>query len=122
MLLNYLYDASADPKSTVKKESLRLLALVSVSHPDFTYTHLTKIIAHIVKRLNDVDSSVWDACRDAIGELSAQYLKAESVGDNTSGVGLFKKPLFEAMAEQNKRMQSGDKSDPRAYKRGNPGG
>ncbi|CAN6557912.1 unnamed protein product [Malus baccata var. baccata] len=107
MLLNCLYDASADPKPAVKKESLRLLALVSASHPDFTSTHLTKIIAHIVKRLKDADSGVRDACRDAIGALSAQYLKAESVSDNGSVVGLFTKPLFEAMAEQNKGVQSG---------------
>lgn len=110
MLLNCLYDASADPKPAVKKESLRLLALVSASHPDFTSTHLTKIIAHIVKRLKDADSSVRDACRDAIGALSAQYLKGESVSDNGvlgSIVGLFMKPLFEAMAEQNKGVQSG---------------
>ncbi|PQM33678.1 microtubule-associated protein TORTIFOLIA1 isoform X2 [Prunus yedoensis var. nudiflora] len=110
MLLNCLYDASADPKPAVKKESLRLLALVSASHPDFTSTHLTKIIAHIVKRLKDADSGVRDACRDAIGALSAQYLKGESVSDNGvlgSIVGLFMKPLFEAMAEQNKGVQSG---------------
>ncbi|KAM1057248.1 hypothetical protein ACFX2A_031210 [Malus domestica] len=107
MLLNCLYDASADPKPAVKKESLRLLSLVSASHPDFTSTHLTKIIAHVVKRLKDADSGVRDACRDSIGSLSAQYLKAHSVSDNGSVVGLFMKPLFEAMMEQNKGVQSG---------------
>ncbi|XP_015898867.2 TORTIFOLIA1-like protein 1 isoform X2 [Ziziphus jujuba] len=110
MLLNCLYEASTDPKPAVKKESIRLLATVCASHGDSTSTHLTKIIAHIVKRLKDADSGVKDACRDAIGALSAQYLKGENGGDNGSlgsVVTLFVKPLFEAMGEQNKGVQSG---------------
>ncbi|KAK9269496.1 hypothetical protein L1049_001271 [Liquidambar formosana] len=108
MLLNCLYDATADPKPAVKKEALRLLAVLCAIHGDSTSTHLTKIIAHIVKRLKDADSAVRDACRDAIGSLSARYLKSE--GDNGglgSVVSLFVKPLFEAMGEQNKAVQSG---------------
>lgn len=112
MLLNCFYEASADPKPAVKKESIRLLTAVCASHGDSTSTHLTKIIAHIVKRLKDGDSGVKDACRDAIGALSAQYLKGETGhhGDNAglgSVVTLFVKPLFEAMGEQNKGVQSG---------------
>lgn len=104
MLLNCLYESSNDPKAGVKKESLRLLSLTCQLHSDFTSTHLTKIIAHIVKRLKDSDSAVKDACRDAIGALSAQFLKG---GGDGSVVGLFVKPLFEAMGEQNKGVQSG---------------
>ncbi|KAJ7960732.1 microtubule-associated protein TORTIFOLIA1-like [Quillaja saponaria] len=113
MFLNCLYDTSSDPKPAVKKESLRLLTLVCASHSDSTSTHLTKIIAHIVKRLKDSDSGVRDACRDAIGSLSAQYLKGEAGGGggDNGGLGslvpLFVKPLFEAMGEQNKGVQSG---------------
>ncbi|XP_052208025.1 microtubule-associated protein TORTIFOLIA1-like [Diospyros lotus] len=108
MLLNCLYDATGDPKPTVKKESLRLLAVLCAAHGDSTASHLTKIIAHIVKRLKDSDSGVRDACRDAIGALSAQFLKGD--GDNGvagSVVSLFVKPLFEAMGEQNKAVQAG---------------
>ncbi|XP_050367515.1 microtubule-associated protein TORTIFOLIA1-like isoform X2 [Argentina anserina] len=109
MLLNCLYDASADPKPAVKKESLRLLALASASHPDSAASHLTRIVAQIVKRLKDADSGVRDACRDAIGALAAQYLKGGGGGGENVGsvVGLFVKPLFEAMGEQNKGVQSG---------------
>ena len=110
MLLNCLCDAAAgDPKPAVKKESLRLVAALCAAHGDSTATHLTKIIAHVVKRLKDSDSGVRDACRDAIGALSAQYLKGEG-GDNVglgSVVSLFVKPLFEAMSEQNKGVQAG---------------
>lgn len=104
MLLNCLYDSTNDPKPAVKKESLRLLSLLCATHPDSTATHLTKIIAHIVKRLKDPDSCVKDACRDAIGQLSSQYFKG---GDSGSVVSLFVKPLFEAMNEQNKGVQAG---------------
>ncbi|EEF39420.1 conserved hypothetical protein [Ricinus communis] len=122
MLLNSLYDSlsdSSNSKPSVKKESLHLLSLTCQSHRDLTLPHLTKIISHIVKRLKDSDSSVKDACGDAIGVLSTLYLKSGNGnggggegggGDNNavgSMVGLFVRPLFEAMGEQNKGVQSG---------------
>nr|GMC53750.1 microtubule-associated protein TORTIFOLIA1 [Ipomoea batatas] len=108
MFLNCLYDAANDSKPAVKKESLRLLAALCASHADSTASHLTKIIAHIVKRLKDSDSAVRDACRDAIGSLSSQYLKGEAeTGALASVVSLFVKPLFEAMGENNKTVQVG---------------
>ena len=71
-------------------------------------THHTKIISHVIKRLKDNDSSVRDACRDAIGSLSNLYLKSSNGNNgNESVVGLFVRPLFEAMGEQNKGVQSG---------------
>lgn len=111
MLLNCLYDATNEPKPAVKKESLRLLALLCASHTDSAATHLTKIIAHIVKRLKDSDSAVRDACRDSIGSLSSLYLKGETAADHNAGlnsvVSLFVKPLFESMGENNKTVQGG---------------
>ncbi|CAH9135696.1 unnamed protein product [Cuscuta epithymum] len=109
MFLNCLYDSSNDSKPAVKKESLLLLAALCAAHGDSTATHLTKIIAHIVKRLKDSDSAVREACCDAIGSLSSQYLKgeAESGGGLGSVVSLFVKPLFEAMGENNKTVQGG---------------
>ncbi|GMJ11512.1 SPIRAL 2, CONVOLUTA, TORTIFOLIA 1 [Hibiscus trionum] len=104
MLLNCLFDSLNDPKQAVKKESLRLLSVLCNCHGELAASHLTKIIPHIVKRLKDADSGVRDACRDSIGALSAQYLKGENGGNM---VGLFVKPLFEAMGEQNKVVQSG---------------
>ncbi|KAL3508508.1 hypothetical protein ACH5RR_027909 [Cinchona calisaya] len=114
MLVNCLYDATNDPKPAVKKESLRLLAVLCASHTDSAATHLTKIIAHIVKRLKDSDSAVRDACKDAIGSLASLYLKgdaAPAAADQNAGlnsvVSLFVKPLFEAMSENNKIVQGG---------------
>lgn len=102
MLLNCLYDAASDPKPALKKESLRLLALVASSHPDPASAHLTKIIAHIARRLKDADSGVRDACRDSIGALANQY-----IGSDGEAVALFVRPLFEVMGEQNKAVQTG---------------
>ncbi|CAN1147046.1 Microtubule-associated protein TORTIFOLIA1 [Linum perenne] len=112
MLLNSLYDTLSDQstaKPSVKKESLHLLGLVCQTHRELTLPHLTKVITHIVKRLKDSDSGVRDACRDAIGALSGLYLR-EGGGDGNAGgsmVGLFVRPLFEAMGEQNKVVQAG---------------
>ncbi|KAH0942017.1 hypothetical protein HID58_001654 [Brassica napus] len=107
MFLNCLYDSCSDPKPAVKKECLHLLSYVCSLHSDSTAVHLTRIIAQIVKRLKDPDSGVRDACRDTIGALSGIYLKGREEGSNTLAVGLFVKPLFEAMGEQNKVVQSG---------------
>ncbi|KMS98460.1 hypothetical protein BVRB_4g091550 [Beta vulgaris subsp. vulgaris] len=105
MLLNCLFDSSfSDPKPAVKKESIRLLAVLCGSHPDSTGTHLVKIIAHIVKRLRDPDSGVREACKEAIGIISGIYIKGEA--DN-GVVSVFVRPLFEAMGENNKGVQLG---------------
>ncbi|WOH04205.1 hypothetical protein DCAR_0623614 [Daucus carota subsp. sativus] len=108
MLLNCLFDATNDPKPAVKKESLRLLAVLCATHGDSSSTHLTKIIGHIVKKLKDSDSGVRDSCRDAIGALSGQYLKGETGenGGHGSIVSLFAKPLFESMNDQSKVVQA----------------
>ena len=103
MLLNSLYDTiSSDLKPFAHKDSLRLLAFTCATHPDSSSTHLTKIIGHVIKRLKDFDSTIHDACRDSIGSLSNLYLKPladSSNGNNESMVGLFVRPLFEAMGE-----------------------
>ncbi|KAG5255161.1 microtubule-associated protein [Salix suchowensis] len=125
MLLNSHYDSlseTSNSKPSVKKESLHLLSLACQFHRDLTLPHLAKIISCVVKRLKDSDSSVRDACRDAIGVLSGLYLKGNGGGGEGGGgggggggdgncaapmVGLFVRPLFEAMGEQNKVVQSG---------------
>ncbi|XP_042420174.1 microtubule-associated protein TORTIFOLIA1-like [Zingiber officinale] len=103
-----------------RRESLRLLALLCACHTDAASAHLPRIIAHIVRRLRDPtpDSFVREACRDAAGSLATLYLRpsiaaAAAAEDGPGGggsspvVGLFVKPFFEAMAEQNKVVQGG---------------
>ncbi|KAI3768946.1 hypothetical protein L6452_00042 [Arctium lappa] len=108
MLLNSLYEATNDNnKTAVKKEAIRLLFFLCATHTESAASHLTKIIAHIVKRLKDSDSGVKDACRESIGQLSCLYLKGEGVENIGSVVALFVKPLFEALNDQNKGVQAG---------------
>ncbi|KAK1284051.1 Microtubule-associated protein TORTIFOLIA1 [Acorus calamus] len=107
MLLNCFYDASSsssDPSkpSVVKRESLRLIALLCSSHPEPASAHLPKIISHVVRRLKDSDASVRDACRDTVGSLSGLYLR-----ESSEAATLFVKPFFEAMGEQSKPTQAG---------------
>ncbi|KAG7540568.1 Armadillo-type fold [Arabidopsis thaliana x Arabidopsis arenosa] len=85
MFLNCLYDLCS-----VKKECHHLL--------------LTRTIADVVKRLKDssMDSGVRDACVDTIGALSRIYLNSDD-----AVVALFVEPLFEAMRERRKGVQSG---------------
>ncbi|CAA3026684.1 microtubule-associated TORTIFOLIA1 [Olea europaea subsp. europaea] len=102
MLLNCLHDAMNDPKPAVKKESIRLLAVLCTARTNFAATHLTKIVAHIVKRLKDSDSQVREACCDTVGSLSVLYLKGG--GGNDGVASLFVKPLFEVIGENNKAV------------------
>ncbi|KAL8162555.1 hypothetical protein V2J09_014044 [Rumex salicifolius] len=110
MLLNTLFDSSSsDPKPAVKKHSVRLIATLCASHADATATHLVKIVSHIAKRLRDSDSGVRDACRDAIGVLSAAYIDGGGGGGGGENgvVSLFMKPLLDALGENDKGVQVG---------------
>ncbi|KAJ0250345.1 TORTIFOLIA1-like protein 1 [Hirschfeldia incana] len=104
VLLHCLFDSSSDPKPPVKRESTRLLSFLCLTYPDLTLSQLSRIVSHVVRRLKDADTGVRDACRDAIGALSEKFL---SGGEGAAMVGLFAKPLFEAMGEQNRSLQSG---------------
>ncbi|GJY85510.1 microtubule-associated protein tortifolia1-like protein [Tanacetum coccineum] len=109
IFLNTLYSTTTittiSTKPLLKKEAIKLFSLLSDTHCDLTVTHLKKIVSCIVKCLNDPDSGVKEACIDAIGALSGVYLRG---GDGSGGlVNWFVKPLFDAMNEQNKWVQSG---------------
>ncbi|GLJ31123.1 hypothetical protein SUGI_0623200 [Cryptomeria japonica] len=103
--LNCLYDTDFQHKGIVRKECVKLLGTMATTHTDLISPHLTKIVIHIVKRLKDPDSSVRDACHATMGVLAAHYLHANGAG--SSLVSVFVKPLFEAMGEQTKSVQSG---------------
>ena len=96
MIFNSLYEAATNPKPAVKRVTLRLLAAVCARHSDAA-------VAHVVRRLKDANSAVRDACRNTVGALIVQYLKGDDGGGGRGGVGtvvgLFVKPLFEAMGE-----------------------
>jgi len=114
MCLSCLYDTDGEQKSAVRKECVKLFGTIANVHGDAIASHLRKIISNIVKRIKDPDSNVRDACPETMGIFAAQYLSANSTvrdngGQSESGsaVALFTKPLFEAMNEQNKNIQTG---------------
>lgn len=118
VFLSCLYDSEMQQKSVVKKECVRLFSLLVSVHTDLLVPHLTKIIASIMRRLRDPDSSVRDACVDSIASLSARMLcpsssssglEKENGSQNASALTLatFSKPLFDALCEQNKSVQTG---------------
>ncbi|CAH9128480.1 unnamed protein product [Cuscuta epithymum] len=105
--LSCILDTDSEQKSAVRKECVRLMGTLTSLHDNLVGPHLTKVVASIVKRLKDSDSVVRDACVETVGILAA---KLGHVGGDSEHDGFFVvlvRPLFEALGEQNKQVQSG---------------
>ncbi|KDP27742.1 hypothetical protein JCGZ_19771 [Jatropha curcas] len=103
--LSCILETDKEQKSSVRKECIRLMGLLVNFHKSLVGPHVGKMVATIVKRLRDPDSVVRDACVETVGVLAS---KLGNYGDEKGGVFvLLVKPLFEALGEQNKQMQSG---------------
>ncbi|KAI5079644.1 hypothetical protein GOP47_0005710 [Adiantum capillus-veneris] len=118
--LSCLYDSEMQQKSVVKKECVRLFGSLASRHGDLIIPHLSKVIGSILRRLRDPDSSVWDACVDAMGILSSHTIplssssptqgngaKSSSMSSSALTLDAFSKPLLDALSEQNKSVQTG---------------
>ncbi|KAJ4785648.1 ARM repeat superfamily protein [Rhynchospora pubera] len=91
-------DMDSEAKSSVRRECIRLMGVLGISHGALLGPHMAKIVSGIVKRLKDSDSVVRDACVETCGVLSR----------NVEGVFVtLARPLFEALGEQNKYVQGG---------------
>ncbi|XP_065880363.1 TORTIFOLIA1-like protein 2 [Euphorbia lathyris] len=103
--LSCILDTDKEQKSAVRKECIRLLGVLVNYHQSLVGPYVTKMVATIVKRLRDPDSIVRDACVDTMGVLAS---KLSDDGDENGGAFVsLVRPLFEALGEQNKQMQSG---------------
>ncbi|XP_057994165.1 TORTIFOLIA1-like protein 2 [Hevea brasiliensis] len=103
--LSCILDTDKEQKSTVRKECIRLMGVLVNFHTSLLGPHVGKMVATIVKRLRDPDSVVRNACVETMGVLAS---KLSNHGGEKSGVFvLLVRPLFEALGEQNKQMQSG---------------
>lgn len=103
--LSCILDTDSEQKSAVRKECVRLMGALATFHESFVLPHLGKIVTSIVKRLKDSDSIVKDVCVETVGVLASKLGSIEGESD-----GIFValvKPLFEALGEQNKQVQSG---------------
>ncbi|KAK4414911.1 TORTIFOLIA1-like protein 2 [Sesamum alatum] len=103
--LSCILDTDSEKKSAVRKECIRLMGTLATFHEGLVGPHLAKMVASIVKRLKDSDSVVRDACVETVGILASKLSSSRIETD-----GLFivlVRPLFEALGEQNKHVQSG---------------
>ncbi|EOY31702.1 ARM repeat superfamily protein, putative isoform 1 [Theobroma cacao] len=103
--LSCILDTDSEHKSAVRKESIKLMATLARFHQGLIGPYLSKMVASIVKRLKDPDSVVRDACQETFGVLASKLSNQEL--DNNGVFVALVKPLFEALGEQNKQVQSG---------------
>lgn len=103
--LSCILDTDSELKSAVRKECIRMMGMLASFHGSIIGPHLGKMMASVVKRLKDPDSVVRDACVETVGILASKLSNGEGESDVVF-VALVK-PLFEALGEQNKQVQSG---------------
>ena len=103
--LSCILDTDSELKSAVRKECIRMMGMLASFHGGIIGPHLGKMMASIVKRLKDSDSVVKDACVETVGMLASKLSNGE--GESDAVFVTLVKPLFEALGEQNKQVQSG---------------
>ncbi|KAE8720849.1 Kinase superfamily protein isoform 1 [Hibiscus syriacus] len=103
--LSCILDTDSEKKSAVRKESVRLMATLARFHHGLIVPYLSKMVASILKRLKDPDSIVRDTCHETMGVLASKLSDHED--DNNGVFVMLVKPLFEALGEQHKYVQSG---------------
>ena len=114
LCLSCLYETDSQQKSTVRKECVKMFGTLSSLHEELLSPHLPKIVNNIVKRLRDPDSSIRDACAEAMGTLAVKVSPLSSNGGAetngnvfTGALGVFAKPLFDVLNEQSRSVQVG---------------
>jgi hypothetical protein len=119
LCLSCLYETDLQQKSTVRKECVKMFGTLASLHEELLSPHLPKIVNNIVKRLRDPDSSIRDACAEAMGTLAAKVSPLSSSSSSSSGgaeangnaftgaLGVFAKPLFDVLNEQSRGVQVG---------------
>ncbi|CAN6445624.1 unnamed protein product [Victoria cruziana] len=109
--ISIIVDTDSVQKSAVRKECIRIMSLLARIHGERLGPYLGKMVNSIVRRLKDPDSIVRDACVETVGVLASVMMQPQSVGNSSKESGatffIFVRPLFEALGEQNKQVQSG---------------
>ncbi|KAI3731491.1 hypothetical protein L1987_62679 [Smallanthus sonchifolius] len=98
--LTYLSSTSSSDKSPVRRQCVRLLGILSVTHGDALSPHVFKMLAAVVRRLRDPDSAVRSACVGAVSSIASEITKPS--------FSSLSKPLVEAvLTEQDQNSQIG---------------
>ncbi|KAK2355680.1 TORTIFOLIA1 protein [Trifolium repens] len=100
IFLSCMYSTDASDKSPVRKQCVQLFGLLSETHGNALSPYLSKIIANVIRRLRDSDSSVRSACVNSVSALACHVTKQPFLS--------FLKPLSEALfTEQDQNAQIG---------------
>ncbi|CAL5198309.1 unnamed protein product [Lathyrus oleraceus] len=100
VFLSCLYSTDASDKSPVRKQCVYLFGILSETHGNALSPYLSKIIANIIRRLRDTDTSVRSACVNSVSALACHVTKQPFLS--------FLKPLSEALfTEQEQNAQIG---------------
>ncbi|KAL0910636.1 hypothetical protein M5K25_021638 [Dendrobium thyrsiflorum] len=102
--LSCIIDTDSEQKSAVRKECIKVLGTLARFHGNLMSAHVGKMVASIIKRLKDSDSTVRDACVETAGILT---MTMGSSGGGENGFVALVKPFFEALGEQNRYVQTG---------------
>lgn len=98
--LTYLSATSSSDKSPVRRQCVRILGVLSVTHGDALSPHVSKMLAAVVRRLRDPDSAVRSACVGAVSSIASEISKPS--------FSSLSKPLVEAvLTEQDQNSQIG---------------
>lgn len=97
--LSCIFETDSQQKSSVQRECVKVFATLGGAHGEVLGPHLPKMVGNIIRRLKDPhsDSSVRDACVDALGVLASSRVDA---------MGVFVRPLLEALGEQNRQLHT----------------
>ncbi|QCE13849.1 HEAT protein [Vigna unguiculata] len=99
VFLSCIHSTDASDKTPVRKQCVHIVATLSHAHGDALSPFLSRILANLVRRLRDPDSSVRAACADSVGALSARVTRQP--------FSSFLKPLAEALfTEQDPNSQA----------------
>lgn len=100
LFLTCIFNTDSSEKSTVRRQCVRLLGLLSQSHGDALSPFLSKMLANIIRRLRDPDSAVRSACVDAVATMAARITRPP--------FSAFLKPLTDSIIhEQDFSLQIG---------------
>jgi hypothetical protein len=123
LFLSCLYETDAQQKTVVRRECMKLFGVLATLHGQALVPHVPKIVAYILRRLQDPDSTyIRDACVDVMGILAASPFEQAAHahaphGGRATGtydhhhqlsvisVNVFVKPLLDALGEQNRNLQ-----------------
>ena len=100
IFLSCIYAIDASDKSLVRKQCVRLFAVLSEIHGNCLSPYLAKILSNITRRFRDPDSSVRSACVSSVAALASNVTKPP--------FSTFLKPLTDSLfTEQDSNSQVG---------------